>query len=185
VLRVWGSRSGTTRSTRTATDARGQRTASAPDHPGGDRPCADQAPAPDLRAGVPVGAYYDHVGLVEHGGDGGVDHLRALPPRGGALKSTLKGLARTGRTACAGEVGEEVAQEKPPLDLIGPLSDCRWVMTTVTSTYIQRGNPEERRARLLRGSQEDVARLEVALAQGWDVAKELDRARAQVKAFGG
>lgn len=60
-------------------------------------------------------------------------------------------------------------------------------MTTdiVTSTYIQRGNPEDRRARLLRGSQEDVTRLEAALAQGWDVTKELNRARAQAKAFGG
>ncbi len=55
----------------------------------------------------------------------------------------------------------------------------------VTSYYAYRGNTDERRARLLKGSQEDVTRLEKGLAAGWDVGEDLARARAQVKAFGG
>ena len=39
------------------------------------------------------------------------------------------------------------------------------------------------RARLLEGSREDVARLEQAKAQGWDVTKDLELARARVSAF--
>jgi len=56
---------------------------------------------------------------------------------------------------------------------------------TVTSYYAHRGNTDERRARLLKGSQDDVARLEAGLAAGWDVGADLARAKAQVKAFGG
>lgn len=53
----------------------------------------------------------------------------------------------------------------------------------MTSTYIKRGDTNERKAALLRGSLEDVARLEKALSQGWDVKADLAKAQAQVKAF--
>ena len=53
----------------------------------------------------------------------------------------------------------------------------------VISTFIQ-GTPETvRRARLLACSLKEVARLEAALAQGWDVAADLAIEQARVKAF--
>lgn len=53
----------------------------------------------------------------------------------------------------------------------------------VTSSYVKQGNTSERRARLLAGSQSDVERLEMALAQGYDVADMLAVARRSVAAL--
>ena len=53
----------------------------------------------------------------------------------------------------------------------------------VTSEYVKRGDTAVRRSRLLAASLEEVARLEKAAAEGWDVAKDLAKARAHVEAF--
>ncbi len=57
--------------------------------------------------------------------------------------------------------------------------------TTITSRVVIRGNLADRRAVLLRGSLADLARLERAEAEGWDVAADLASARASVAAFSG
>lgn len=53
----------------------------------------------------------------------------------------------------------------------------------VTSSYGKRGDTAERRRALLRGSLEDLKRLEEAKRQGWDVEKDLAQARRHVAAF--
>jgi hypothetical protein len=58
-------------------------------------------------------------------------------------------------------------------------------MSNVTSYYAKKVDRTEARARLLRGSLEEVERLERAVAKGWDCQVELDRARAYVAAFSG
>jgi hypothetical protein len=53
----------------------------------------------------------------------------------------------------------------------------------VTSTLIQGTPTETRHARLYACALSEVARLEAAQAAGWDVAADLSRERARVKAF--
>lgn len=57
---------------------------------------------------------------------------------------------------------------------------------TETSSYTSRGSETDRRAVLLRGSREDLARLVAAKAAGWTVTdEEMSKAQAYVRAFGG
>lgn len=51
------------------------------------------------------------------------------------------------------------------------------------SYYAKKVDRTLARARLLKGAQEEAARLERAIAKGWDCSAELERARAQIAAF--
>jgi hypothetical protein len=54
---------------------------------------------------------------------------------------------------------------------------------TVTSTFVPGRSTAERRAGLYACALADIARLEAGIAEGWDLAADLERARAQAKAF--